>query len=59
MDTAQMLLGLLFLLLGTAFLATRSRFVGRSRAIALAWLFLGVLLTANGVLRMVQATTGA
>jgi hypothetical protein len=59
MDTAQMLLGLLYLLLGIAFLATRSRFSGRSRALALAWLFLGVMLTSNGVLRMVQAATGA
>ncbi len=54
-----MLLGLLYLLLGIAFLATRSRFLGRSRGLALAWLFIGVLLTANGVLRMVQAATGA
>lgn len=54
-----MLLGLLYLLLGIAFLATRGRVLARGRALALAWLFIGVLLTANGVLRMVQAATGA
>ena len=54
-----MLLGLLYLLLGIAFLVTRSRYLGRSRPLALAWLFLGVLLTANGVLKIVQAATGA
>lgn len=54
-----MLLGLLYLLLGIAFLVTRSRFLGRSRALALAWLFIGVLLTSNGALRIVQAATAA
>ena len=50
-----MLIGVLFVVLGIAFLATRSRVATRGRAMALAWLFLGVLLTANGALKMVQS----
>lgn len=58
MDTSLALLGLLYVALGLIFIVTRSRFVGRSRLMALAWLFLGVLLTANGALKIVQAFAG-
>ena len=59
MDSPQFLLGSLYLVLGIAFLATRSRVLERSRMLALVWLGLGVLLTANGVLRIVQALSDA
>lgn len=52
---SQVLLGVLFVALGIAFLLTRSRVATRGRAIALAWLFLGILLTANGSLKIVQS----
>jgi hypothetical protein len=55
---SQILLGTLYLVLGIAFLATRSRMVERGRVLALVWLGLGVLLTANGALRIVQALSG-
>ncbi len=55
MDTPRVLLGVLYVALGLAFLATRSRVLARNRMFALVWLFIGVLLTANGVLRIVQA----
>jgi hypothetical protein len=56
MDSSGVLLGVLYVILGLAFMFTRSRFVGRSRGLALVWLFMGVLLTANGALKIVQAT---
>jgi hypothetical protein len=55
MDTAQVLLGVVYVVLGLAFLLTRSRVLARSRMLSLVWLFIGVLLTANGALRIVQA----
>ena len=55
MVDAQILLGLLYVLLGIAFLVTRGRVAARGRPVALVWLFLGVLLTANGMLRIVQS----
>ncbi len=55
MDTAGVLLGVLYVALGLTFLVTRSRVLARNRMFALVWLFIGVLLTANGVLRIVQA----
>ncbi len=55
MDTPQVLLGLLYVILGLAFVFTRNRVLARSRVLALVWLFIGVLLTANGALRVVQA----
>ncbi len=55
MDAPQALLGLVYLTLGLAFLLTRSRMLARGRILALTWLFIGVLLTANGALRIVQA----
>ena len=55
MDTPRILLGVLYVVLGLSFLATRSRVLARSRMFALVWLFIGVLLTANGALRIVQA----
>ena len=54
MDTPRVLLGVLYVALGLAFLATRSRVRARNRMFALVWLFIGVLLTANGALRIVQ-----
>ncbi len=54
MESSEFLLGLLYLALGIAFLATRSRVLARSRLLALVWLGLGVLLTANGALRILQ-----
>lgn len=59
MDTSLALLGLLYVILGLIFIFSRSRFIGRSRLMALVWLFLGVLLTANGALKLVQAFAGA
>ena len=58
MDAPQVLLGLLYAALGISFLVTRGRVAARGRGFALLWLFIGVLLTANGVLRIVQALTG-
>lgn len=58
MDSTQILLGLLYLILGIAFLATRGRMLQRSRGLALAWLGLGILLSANGALRIFQAVAG-
>ncbi len=55
MVDARILLGVLYVVLGIAFLLTRGRVAARGRPIALAWLFLGVLLTANGMLRIVQS----
>jgi hypothetical protein len=58
MDASRVLLGLVYLLLGISFLVTRSRIAARGRGFALIWLFIGVLLTANGALRVVQALSG-
>ena len=55
MVDAQVLLGVLYVVLGIAFLLTRSRAAGRGRVFALVWLFIGVALTSNGVLRLVQS----
>ena len=55
---APVLLGVLYVVLGVAFLASYGRVRARSRVLSLAWLFIGVLLTANGVLRIVQALDG-
>ncbi len=55
MDATQAVLGLVYVILGLAFIVTRSRVLVRSRALSLVWLFIGVLLTANGTLRVVQA----
>ncbi len=55
MDDSQVLLGLVYVILGLAFVLTRNRVLVRSRVLALVWLFIGVLLTANGALRVVQA----
>lgn len=52
---SQVLLGALYVALGLAFVFTRSRAAQRSRTLALVWLFLGVLLTANGTLKLVQS----
>ena len=52
---SQALLGIVYVVLGIAFLLTRSRVATRGRALALAWLFVGVLLTANGSLKIVQS----
>ena len=52
---SQVLLGVLYVALGIAFLSTRGRVATRGRVLALAWLFVGVLLTANGSLRIVQS----
>ena len=49
------LLGVIYVALGIVFLLTRSRVATRGRALALAWLFVGVLLTANGSLKIVQS----
>ena len=54
MDESQVPLGLLYVVLGLTFMLTRSRVLARSRMFALVWLFIGVLLTANGALRIVQ-----
>ena len=54
-DSSQVLLGVLYVVLGLAFLGTRGRVAARGRMLALVWLFLGVLLTANGALRIVQS----
>jgi hypothetical protein len=54
METSKVLLGLLYVLLGLAFLFSRGRFAGRNRGLALIWLFMGVLLTANGALKVLQ-----
>lgn len=51
----QVLLGVLYVVLGVAFLLTRSRVAIRGRIVALVWLFAGVLLTANGAMRIVQS----
>ncbi len=59
MDSPQLVLGLLYLVLGVAFLATRSRMLERNRVLSLVWLGLGVLLTANGALRIFQALSAA
>ena len=56
---SQILLGTLYVVLGIAFLATYGRTRARNRMLGLVWLGLGVLLTANGVLRIVQALSGA
>ncbi len=55
MVDSQVLLGVLYLVLGIAFLSTRGRLAARGRTFALVWLFIGVLLTANGALRIVQS----
>ena len=55
MVDSQVLLGVLYVVLGIAFLLTRSRVARRGRFFALLWLFIGVALTANGVLRLVQS----
>lgn len=52
---SQALLGVIYVVLGIAFLITRSRVATRGRPVALAWLFIGVLLTANGSLKIVQS----
>lgn len=52
---SQVLLGVLYVVLGVAFLLTRRRVAARGRIFALVWLFAGVLLTANGMLRIVQS----
>ncbi len=55
MDAPRVLLGVLYVALGLGFLLTRRRVLARSRMFSLVWLFIGVLLTANGMLRIVQA----
>lgn len=55
MDTRQIVLGLMYLVLGLVFILTRSRILARSRLLSLLWLFMGVVLTANGGLKIVQA----
>ncbi|CAA9487141.1 MAG: hypothetical protein AVDCRST_MAG38-2409 [uncultured Solirubrobacteraceae bacterium] len=55
MVDARILLGVLYVVLGIAFLLTRGRVAARGRPVALVWLFLGVLLTANGTLRILQS----
>ena len=55
MDASQVLLGLVYVILGLAFLLTRTRVLARGRLLALVWLFIGVLLTANGAVRVIQA----
>ena len=52
---SQILLGTLYVVLGIAFLASYNRTRERSRMLSLVWLGLGVLLTANGALRIFQA----
>ena len=58
MDESEVLLGVVYVVLGLAFMVTRSRMLARSRMFALVWLFIGVLLTANGTLRIVQGLGG-
>ena len=55
MVDSEVLLGVLYLILGIAFLSTRARVAARGRVFGLVWLFIGVLLTANGALRIVQS----
>jgi len=57
MDTSAVLLGVVYVALGLTFLSTYGRMRSRSRALSLLWLFMGVLLTANGVLRVIQTAT--
>lgn len=52
---SELLIGVIYVVLGIAFLLTHSRVATRGRAMALAWLFVGVLLTANGALKIVQS----
>ena len=55
MDTNQVLLGVVYVALGLAFMSTYGRVRSRSRGLSLLWLFMGVLLSANGVLKVAQA----
>ena len=55
MDTSHILLGIVYVALGLVFMTTYGRMRSRSRALSLLWLFMGVLLSANGVLKVIQA----